>query len=65
MDDPEYCDFISPAVYSDENYCVAVSTFGNAPGGAAEIRDEIRKKVPGDVIKDMVNKAKSRRPKNK
>ncbi|NQV36364.1 MAG: bifunctional precorrin-2 dehydrogenase/sirohydrochlorin ferrochelatase [Phycisphaeraceae bacterium] len=41
-DDPELCDFVSPAVYKDKNITVAVSTNGEDSLQAISIRNKLK-----------------------
>ena len=41
-DDPELCDFISPAVHKGQEYVVAVSSNGKNVRGAIALRDKIK-----------------------
>jgi len=61
VDDPNLCDFISPAVYTDKNFSIAVSTFGTAPSGAAKVRDMIKKALPPDQLNRIVEEEKKKR----
>ncbi|MBF0433199.1 MAG: bifunctional precorrin-2 dehydrogenase/sirohydrochlorin ferrochelatase [Fibrobacteria bacterium] len=65
VDDPELCDFITPAVYTDENFCIAVSTFGKAPGTAAKIRNRIKTLLPVEELTEMVAAGEKERNKKK
>jgi siroheme synthase-like protein len=42
-DDPALCDVISPAVYRDENICIAVTSDGRDVRRSIRIRDRIRR----------------------
>ncbi len=49
-DDPELCDFISPAVYKDQNITIAVSTNGEDALLSIAIRDRIKKIVESENL---------------
>jgi siroheme synthase-like protein len=61
VDDPWLCDFITPAVYTDKNFSIAVSTSGVAPSGAAEIRDRIRNSLPAEELNEIVERKRNQR----
>ena len=44
VDDPEYCDFYSPAIVRRGDLQIAVSTNGQSPALAQEIRQELEKR---------------------
>ena len=47
VDDPELCTVIFPAIHRDGDLNIAVSTSGNAPFMAAELRDRIARNASG------------------
>lgn len=49
-DDPELCDFISPAVYKDGNITISVSTNGEDALQSIAIRDRIKKIVESENL---------------
>jgi precorrin-2 dehydrogenase/sirohydrochlorin ferrochelatase len=61
VDDPELCDFITPAVYTGDKFAIAVSTFGSAPSGAAKIRNMIREKLQPEQVNVIVEKEMTKR----
>jgi siroheme synthase-like protein len=63
VDDPDQCDFISPAVYTDRNFTVAVSTHGTAPSGAAAVRDLIKRELPPEKLNRIVEQKRKERSK--
>ena len=48
-DDPEYCDFIFPAIVKRDSLTVAVSTSGTSPAYAMQLRREIEDMLPPDI----------------
>lgn len=48
-DDPEFCDFIFPAVLKKGNLTVSVSTGGSSPRFASLLRDRISDIIPDDT----------------
>ncbi len=64
VDDPELCDFISPAVYKGDKFCIAVSTGGAAPAGAALIRDAVKSALKQGDLDNIVETQQRKRPKN-
>lgn len=53
-DDPELCDFISPAVYKDGDITISVSTNGIDALQAIAIRDKIKKLVEsGNLLEKL------------
>jgi siroheme synthase-like protein len=63
VDDPELCDFITPAVYTDDNFSIAVSTFGNSPSGAAHIRNMIKNSFSTEELNKLIEEKKAARKK--
>lgn len=49
-DDPELCDFISPAVYKDGDITISISTNGIDALHAIAIRDKIKKLVESENL---------------
>jgi len=49
-DDPELCDFISPAIYKKENISISVSTNGIDALQSIAIRDKIKKMVESENL---------------
>ena len=52
VDDPELCDFISPAIFKKEYLTVAVSSGGINVKKAIEWRDKIKKLLENDSVKN-------------
>ncbi|MFA6922615.1 MAG: bifunctional precorrin-2 dehydrogenase/sirohydrochlorin ferrochelatase [Bacteroidales bacterium] len=50
VDDPSLCDFISPAIYKEENITVAVSSSGTNVKKAIEWRNRIKKMFEKEEI---------------
>ena len=51
-DDPELCDFVSPAIYKDDNITVAVGSNAQDVKKAIQIRNRIKKILEDDVETD-------------
>lgn len=51
-DDPELCDFISPAVYKQNNITVSVSTNGEDALLSIAIRDRIKKLIESENLNE-------------
>ncbi len=73
VDAPELCSVIFPAILRDEPLVMAVSTGGQAPFMAAELRNRLRKSIEGwgrwvriagrfrKLVRDSTDEAKERR----
>ena len=49
-DDPELCDFVSPAIYKDGNISVAVSTSGEDALLAIKLRDKLKDFITSEKV---------------